>query len=108
EDANGVLRRVAIPQARIARLAYGGDADARRSPPSPEEISRMDEAMLWPSLYAHPSARVTLHVRATLWLRACGTGPSRIARRLDCNRESVRRYWHMGCDQLAERLAQRA
>ena len=103
EGKDGLLSPVRATQERVANLAYGIDRP-RPDPPSPAEITRMDEAMQWPGLIVHPLQKVQYGIRRTLWLKAVGMRTGKIARKCGVNRETVRLWWDIGCTAIAAAL----
>lgn len=105
EDSNGTLRTVGPTQERVANLAYGVERPAPPMP-TPEEITRMDEAMTWVGCLVHPMGKVMFGRRRVFWLKSAGMRTGKIADRLGVNRETVRRWWEDACEQIAYHLSE--
>lgn len=105
EDGNGLLRTVGPTQERVANAAYGVERPAPPMP-TPDEITRMDEAMTWVGCIVHQMGKVQFGRRRVFWLKSAGMRTGKIADRLGVNRETVRRWWEDACAQIAEYLSE--
>ena len=103
EGTDGRLWPVRASQERVTNAAYGVDRP-KADPPSPAEISRMDECMTWPILITHKMEKVQFCTRRTIWLKAVGMRTGKIAVNLHANRETVRLWWNNGCRAIADAL----